>query len=135
MTDHPQTATERFIRHGVAGGYSLPSFELQQSLIALVSASKPETSKDAIRIQDFTNKAITAIALLDPEFWRAAGRSLGTNLPEMRCDSPRCDMVQCEYGGYIDPKAQMLGLVEWLWGHPGDVEEYLAELLTKNKRA
>jgi len=66
--------------------------------------------------------------LLDPALWEAAGRSLGTNLPEMRCDGPRCDTVQCEYGGYVDPKSQMLGLIEWLWAHPGDVDGYLAQI-------
>lgn len=62
--------------------------------------------------------------LLDPKAWVAAGKAI--NKPVMRCDSPRCEIEQCEYGGYKDPKRMFDGLMEWLWSGKRP-EEYLAQ--------
>jgi hypothetical protein len=68
--------------------------------------------KSSMTIQEAINKAeaagyvpnafTTSNAFLDPSFWQCLGKGLG-NKDEMRCESPHCKSIQCEYAGYKDP--------------------------------
>jgi hypothetical protein len=69
-----------------------------------------------------------AFIALDPLFWHALGKALG-NKDVMMCDSPKCDTVQCEYGGYKSPKRMFDQYMDLKW-YGGDEEKFWKELLT-----
>lgn len=103
MTSHPQTATERFIRAAVDGGYKLePSY--YESL----------TDRQVLNCAD---------VLIDPDFWRAAGRSLGWD------DSPM-DKAMRQLTGTPLWMHKWQAMCPHLAAHPGDVEGYLETIIS-----
>lgn len=72
MTDHPQTATERFLRHGVAGGYTInghvPFFDEEQGF----GYETPCEIEGTMFI-----RILVAELMLQPALWRCAGKALG----------------------------------------------------------
>lgn len=118
MTDHPQTATERFLRHGVAGGFVPTS--------GFGSAVKWDfTSFDDVVCFTCETGGFSATIeslMLNPALWEAAGRSLGWGMT----DNPMCKWLnEWEFHWH--------GLLEWLAAHPGDVEGYLSQIIGGSK--
>lgn len=75
---------------------------------------------------NLTRRQIESIAL-DPSFWQSLGKGLG-NKDEMRCDSPKCDTIQCEYAGYKDPRRMYENFCSIIWDG-GDTEKFWSDLL------
>lgn len=124
MTDHPHTATERFLRHGVAGGYKKPDDWRSNLNVLLDYEGFFMTTEELSRL------------LLDPALWQAAGRSLGwsdeyLNGPYWLDYAEEAWNGSKDVNGESEPewKYRQIGLIAWLWAHPGDVEGYLATLL------
>lgn len=111
MTDHTQTATERFIAKACEAGYSL------------------RLAGDVW----YTRGSMDAEALLDPALWEAAGRSLGwmnrkaffitTSLLKPKVGKEEKTTWNYEW------QIRWHGLLDHLAAHPGDVDGYLAGLL------
>lgn len=116
MTDHPQTATERFIVHAANGD------GLDELLVMFA-----EDPCDDAEMLEFVRKVIGVYGveylLLQPRVWQAAGRSLGW---DERFEYQEMDGVKSWRAEW---QCRQLGLIEWLWSHPGDVEGYMASLL------
>lgn len=107
MTDHPQTATERFVRAAADGGWG-EKYPKHWSLRELACFAVENDQ-----------------ALLDPALWQAAGRSLGWSEEKT---SAYYDQ-ECDY----EWQYRWQCLLHWLAAHPGDVDGYLAGLLTDTK--
>lgn len=104
---NPQTATERFLRHGVAGGW-----EAKGQYRNLVLDEKSIIEQLARWYGSWEK------ALLDPALWQAAGRSLGWP-PALSDGEPQgSEWLQ-----------RWHGLLDWLAAHPGDVEGYLSQII------
>lgn len=154
MTDHPQTATERFLRHGVAGGwnpwkYGFARMETRAHQMRLEGEnlyldcevySLPHPRSGLAMVHDWQPSRTFFVhvsqPLMDPDLWRAAGRSIGWSQGGIgvcgNCGGRTAKNCQCpDDVWYVleEPQYQMRGLVDWLWDHPGDVEGYLATLL------
>lgn len=136
---NPQTATERFLRHGVAGGYNI------ENLLFNGGVMFPN---------EFSSKGNTTVPalLLNPALWEAAGRSLGwggryqwvsgldkdfwcldcghtvKNVTETPTEFLGGCHVGCEKSKMWLEKQK--GLLDHLAAHPGDVEGYLSTLVT-----
>ena len=111
MTDHPQTVTERFLRHGVAGGFVLwDSPEEEQQMFEM--------------LHQFPRKWVSEMhvssLLLDPSLWRAAGRSLGWD--------EYSEEYRNLYGLEETWLSKWKGLLDHLASRPGDVEGYLSKI-------
>lgn len=70
------------------------------------------------------------VVALDREFWEKLGRGLG-NKDEMRCDSPKCDTVRCEYVGYKDPRRMYDQFCDLVWRGQDPTEYWNALLANK----
>lgn len=106
---------QAFIEKAIEGGYRTST--VQKHI---------EDPQKGIRMAYLINMELESM-VLDPLAWQAVGKALG-NKDEMRCDSPKCDTVQCEYAGYWDWKRKMVGLMESIVYSDMTIEEFLATL-------
>ena len=129
MTSHPQTATERFLRHGVAGGYVLwDSPEEEEQMFEM--------------LHQFPRKWVSDMhvssLLLEPALWEAAGRSLGWR----KGDDGAKERYRYHQDGSVtleltlelstrlsEWQRRQLGLLDHLAAHPGDVEGYMEQII------
>ena len=133
MPSHPQTATERFLRHGVAGGYTVyghvPFFDEEEGFVY-------ETPCEIDGSDMFIRMKFEQF-LLDPTFWQACGRSLGWEkgvcgeCVECRKMDIECGVHTSRYKNHLLGEWQFRwhGLLDWLAAHPGDVEGYLGKII------
>lgn len=71
------------------------------------------------------------LLFLDPMFWKALGKAFG-NKEVMHCDRyPRCETVQCEYGGYKDPHRMFDEFMSCVW-HGTSFNEYFKSLYDRS---
>lgn len=134
MTDHPQTATERFLRHGVAGGWEaapdvlLPAerydrewdsaFPGATAIVPVRMTGRPDQRMPLV------SRVFVHQVLLDPALWEAAGRSLGWDEQK-----PEEKLLNSVLGGPSDDwKTNWHGLLDWV-SIGKSVDSYLATLL------
>lgn len=131
MTSHPQTATERFLRHGVAGGWEaapdvlLPAERYDREWD---SSFPGATAIVPIRMTGRPDQRITLVSrvfihrvILDPALWSCAAEALNWE--------GYGDEYRNLYGVDLVWKTRWHGLLDHLAAHPGDVEGYLAGII------
>lgn len=101
-----QTATERFLRHGVAGGW-----RWHPGVVNYTNELAQKVIDPEIDIEK---------RLLDPDLWRAAGRSLG--LDDIATNPKNVSWLEHWHR-----------LIDHLAAHPGDVEGYLEKIIGGKK--
>lgn len=128
-------ATKTFIEDGIKGKYLLEKFNLK-----IESFKYTEWVGNGKVILYWTdlddNKRGSGdydieVLLLDPEFFKAVGKTRGwvdKDYPngEMRCENlvGRCNEVYCSYGGFIDPNDKQHDMIDALQDG-SSIEEYL----------
>lgn len=117
------TYLQQFIQKSIEGGYDIWEF---------IARRYDYLKEDLARNVDWEDVLITDLdkrdlALLDPDFWKCAGKALGWGRPET--EWTKCKGVQC-LGFTQRWRTEMFNFIDHLADHK-DTEEYFKNILTK----